>query len=89
VGVGEGGADRNRNRESDRYLILKDKDLGRNLVYTNIESDRYLILKDLGRSLVLHSLDLALTKLQYEHATYNNCYNTIVSQTQWSTDTCL
>ena len=37
MGVGEGGADRNRNRESDRYLILKDKDLGRNLVYTNRE----------------------------------------------------
>ena len=80
------------NRENDRYLIFRDKDLGRrNLVYTNRDSGRYLILKDkdLGRSLVLHSLDLALTKLQYVHATYNNCYNTIVSQTQWSTDTCL
>ena len=65
------------NRESDRYLILKDKDLGRNLVYANRESDRYLILKDkdLGRNLDLHSLDLALTKLQYALTTYNNCYN--------------
>ena len=54
MGVG-GQTETETERESDRYLILKDKDLGRNLVYTNRESDRYLILKDrFGQEPSLH-----------------------------------